>query len=594
MLNTEPKHLWEEIQSAVKYRDKRLAARETLIAQYHGGAWLGNLESTGTENHPYEFLTAMVPRMVHNPPTVKVHSNRNTPVHRMTAEAIDLGLKRWVEDSSITANLRYMAVDMCMSWGYLMITMEDRPEMTAPEDMDVQEVGWPVVRRLSPDDVFFDPAAKTQEEVRFTGHRYQVDLEDIIADAEANEDGTWNLEEAKKLQPASGVGGQGSRRETDTPDRSQVWIYEVWLSEDEAEKQDGEHNGRIHTIALGQEEAGSNGTNPVTIRAPRDYYGPETGPYKIFGAHYVPDHPAPLAPLVATHAQSMDVAEVGSAITTSIKAQKRFILTRGSKISDAVQKTPHGHIYNIGVEMDDKNVRQLEIGGTTPGQVGGEQILRDRLARVSGLSDSLTGSAGGETATAEQIAFQAANTRVDDLRKSFESCAGHVLRHVAWYMYHDDTVVFPLMLDGAEGTEDELWFQGGTPVEVDMSFADLELKIEPYSMERTNDPVRQQRLLQPTMMALQMGQAMLQLPHLNWKELARDVGVAYNQSDFERRFNWDVLQQYYQAQGMNVMIAAGQPASATGKQTGQTQDAEATVRPAGNRSGSDANASEAQ
>lgn len=582
MLSTEPGPLWDEITRAEEYRRSKLGHRDRLIQEFHGPYW-GPSGETGNsaDNHTYEFVTNMAPRMVFNNPRVNVRSRRSTAPHRLAAEAVRRGCERWIADSSVRDTLRYLATDMLMGWGIAMVTTDDRPDITPPEEVDVKEFRWPVVTRLSPDHVYFDPGAHSFGECRFVGHKYRADIDDVIEMARENEDGTWDLQVAKDLQPTGGDATGEFRTQADTPDRKQVWIYEVWIGEDPHTEEGNEGGkGRIHTVVIGAED-----NKPRTLREPYDYIGPDTGPYVMFGAYYVPDHSAPLSPLVATAPQSEDTDLIARAISAGAKAFKTVVLANGSKIAGIVNSGGDKYVFNVGQKLDNDMVRELNIGGVQNEQITAYQLAREKLQRISGLSDAMRGDAGGDnTATAEQIAFQSSNVRVDFIRQAFEGSTTELLTKVCWFLFDDDSVAFPLSVDGGRGDEGELWFRGGPTAGVDMSFNDLELIIEPYSMERTNDSLRMRRLTDVARVTMEMGTMMPQMPHVRWKEVVRDFGDAWNVPDMESRFNWDILEQYWAMNGIPAQANEALPAAGLGKHTGR-EAPDTNIQPAGARSG---------
>ena len=73
MIDITPGNLLEEVLAAERLRDKHIDAFKEQVERFHG-PWFNN-SSTGEyvgENHYFEYLSLMVPRMVFDNPRVRV------------------------------------------------------------------------------------------------------------------------------------------------------------------------------------------------------------------------------------------------------------------------------------------------------------------------------------------------------------------------------------------------------------------------------------------------------------------------------------------------------------------------------------------
>jgi hypothetical protein len=102
-------------------------------------------------------------------------------------------------------------------------------------------------------------------------------------------------------------------------------------------------------------------------------------------------------------------------------------------------------------------------------------------------------------------------------------------------MYHDDSIKFPLDMDAMKELglpqDTELVFQGGGHEGADYSFEDLELEIEPYSMERASEGLAQKRAMEMHTMLLNSLQLMQAFPDYPWKDHFGKIGNAMNAPD---------------------------------------------------------------
>ena len=222
-------------------------------------------------------------------------------------------------------------------------------------------------------------------------------------------------------------------------------------------------------------------------------------------------------------------------------------------------------------------MQEFEFGGVSDQQANWIATCRNRADRVLGMDEALRGAVSGAgTATEHSIASEAANTRIAFLRQSFTDCTCSVLRSVAFYMYHDDEIKFPIGLDSMKelGLEEgvEVFFQGGGHEGSDYSFEDLELEIEPYSMERASEGMAQKRALEMHSMLLNSLQLMQAFPDYPWKDHFAKIGNAMNAPDMVELVTDELLERLAvdisMQRQMQVLTAQASMDPMLGKQQG--------------------------
>ena len=95
---------------------------------------------------------------------------------------------------------------------------------------------------------------------------------------------------------------------------------------------------------------------------------------------------------------------------------------------------------------------------------------------------------------------------------------------------------------------DAVFIGGRTAGQEDFIFDDLELNIEPYSMELTDQAVLQRRIKDAFAMLMQSAPAMAQMPFLNWPAILDDYFQSINIADGRKYVNWTALEQAIQTQ----------------------------------------------
>ena len=550
MLNVNASNLLEEIRAAERLRDKHLASFGEQVERYHGPYWKGDSMNAdySPENHYYEYISLMVPRLIFDNPRVRVKTRRPGS-QKFVAEAVRHALNRWSKDTSLRKVLRDTATDMLFNFSVVM-TSEEVNKSLKPQ-MDTtgnSKPMWPTCSRIPQNKFFIDPAATGVNDARFIGHKWIRDHEDLMDLARDDKDAGWNLEAIENLKPTTDERELG-RKERDLPDRDEVVCYEVWIPEIELEDSLGPDEGFHGTIyTLGVVSGGDDDEEDrrAMIREPRSYYGPRWGPYTMFGVYKVPNAIYPLSPLMAIEGQVQDLNAHVLSTSRSAEQYKKLILVDNTdpKFAQRVKDAHDNYVIPVS-GLEKQRVVQAEVGGMTAQQLSYIDTARERLDRNSGIHDAQRGNVEGRgTATEVQVASEASTVRMAYIRQQFADAVEQLLRTVAWFFYYDDRVVIPLGEEGqrALGLEDP-WLVGGDhDPDSGATFDDLELEIEPYSMARTTEGQHQQRVMQMYQLILQTAPLMPQMPFVNWKEMLYHLGDAMNYPEIGELIDTEMAQ----------------------------------------------------
>ena len=562
MLKLDLHSLMREVEAAEDFRDQHLSEWRRLIERFHGPAYRAiDTHEDDPENFVHEYVALLLPRIVHDAPKIRVKSAR--PVTQsMTAGLLQVGINRWCKMTKVRNTLERIATDMLLGYGVGMVVNEPRKGY---RDIDGAEPFLPRLYRISPDRFFMDPAATNIEDVRYMGHCWVIDRDDLLAQAE-REDG-WDSEIINRVADNSGVDevreGYSGKREI--PDRKELVVYEVFVPEvndediDEIDDALGAQvfSGTIYTMIKGQSADGKK-SDAGFARKPRPYYGPRTGPYTVFGVYTVPDDPYPLSPIMALVPQMDDVNHHLRSMRYSASAYKRLIAvdSRNAKLAQDIRDKDDLYVV-LADGIDPTQVVPIEIGGITPQQVQYSAMAQDRLDRVSGIHDAMRGNITGQpTATEVSVAESASGMRMAHLKRQFQECVNESMRNVAWFLFHDRKVVFPLGDDGVPIVgEPEPMFSASAMVGV---FDDLDLDIEAMSMERVSDMVLQKRSLEMLQLIGTLSQQVLAAPHVKWREVMSMVGDAMNIPNLADLIDQARVMQMQQGAGQSPQGAPGE------------------------------------
>lgn len=525
----------EEIEKAETFRDSHMKEWRNLINRFHGPAFRCNDDTEDDpENFVHEYIALILPRLVHDNPKVRVKSMRPM-IQGMAADLMQVAINRWCRMTNIRATLERIATDMLLGFGVGLVVNEPTKGYRAGDDADPY---LPRLYRISPDRFFVDPAATSVEDARYMGHCYVVDKEDLLNQSRSEEG--WNRELIEQMASNAGLDEirESGGKDRDIPDREEMVVYEVWVPEvrdDVVESIDGAtgmnmFNGTIYTIIKHQITTDEGNKSTASFaREPRTYWGPRSGPYEIFGVYSVPDDPYPLSPLVALLPQIDDLNSHLRSMRYSASAYKRVIMvdSRNQQLAKDIHDKDDLFVV-LADGIDQSQVVPVEVGGITTQQVTYAQQAQDRLDRVSGIHDAMRGNvAGAATATEVSVAESASGMRLSHIRKQFQESVNRVLKSVAWFMFHDQKISFPLGEDGVPimGAFPDPVFSASAMVGM---FDDMDLQIESMSMERVSEQMMQRRALELLQIIGNLASSVVQAPHVKWKEVLSFVGDAMN------------------------------------------------------------------
>lgn len=589
-LTATPTAIYTEIEAAEEFRKEFSSSKPKMVRAYAGPFFFTDSDSANKdnpENFHYEYCSYMLPRLVYNNPRVQVKSRR-VGAQRVVGEAIRHGLNRWCVDTDFRTTLVRGAVDYLFIHTVLLTTQEE--DVRSLHESYKQQFGnkvpyLPRVTHIETEDFVFDPLGRTASDWRWAGHRFVRDKDDLLEEAK-DEGSGWNREVLDELQEL-----RDGKKQDDEPDRvsapnrNEIVLYEVWYPEhydedkyDSAEEaaEDGFH-GMIFTLAKGQCGPMSAVGKKKWVREPRPYYGPRWGPYSYIGAYPVPGESRKLSPLTAVEPLVRNLNQHARAVRDGAATYKRFPVVAGDdpKIAQSIKSAQHGHVLAVAGFTRDQ-VEVIEQGGLTAQQLESMALFKDQLDRNAGLGEAQRGATtSGATATETAVAANSSALRMDFIAQQWADGVTRTLRTVAWYLYHDDRVIFPLGEEaskdlGAEGAEAIIFEGGDFDTESGATFDDLELDIEPYSMERVDQGLLQRRTMELVGMVPNLVQMMAMAPDgVDWAALLDRIGDAFNAPGFGQLFYPDVIAQRMGAQaepsgseGPKLASTVGGPAGA--------------------------------
>ena len=567
MLDTSPNNLRTEIEAAIKLRRRHTDLSRQLIERYAGSAYREDWEpdTPSHENHEFEYLVNVLPALVSANPRVTIKSRRPV-VQRELVEAMKHGMNRWIVDVDLAERLEVPVTDAQFDFGVVTISLEALPGYDDQDDPPLR----PILRRISPRRYFKDPQGGATGG-RYAGHILIRDKDDMLKARNADGTAKYDREAVEALaspDSADAIVDDDLYHDAEIRvDRNQVVFAEVYIRE----------TGMIHTIGFSSVAGEDGKKGGRQLRKPRRFVGHPHGPYHELGFYIVPDQVYPLPPLAATHDLVSEINAHAEQVSRDSDTARNLVLydITNAGLGDALQNFRNGSVAGIpGFNRND--FAEVQLGGANLNQLDYIQRLRERIDRRSGLTDIMRGNVTGDgTATEAQLAAASANARIKFMQRRVNRFVRGILDAVGWLMYHSDSIVFPIPIETADNLvfngfdataagqpmfaaqgrqEQEAVFYGGVqPGQEEWSYFDLELEIEPYSMEEVNEAVLQKRMETAFAIVAQVAQAIPQMPYVNWPELLDDYFAALNIPDGRKYINFDMLAQF-----MQMRFSAGQ------------------------------------
>lgn len=578
-------HIRQELAFAHEQTRRVTSTLARRIYNYHGPHYgaLKPSEYYDVANHGFDYVSIMLPQVVFNDPDIEISSSRGA-VPRAVAKAQQAGMRRWVKDSAFIRKMELLAVDMF--FGFCVALVKQRPNVrsndikrmkdgTKKEYFSVRGGGdsmlttdaveessnlhWSEVCRVQPTMWGMDPNCTDYAEAAYAYHKFRRSKREMIAIAEEQNEHTefkWELKDLRELKPNNTLDDTDRGGLNEPGMRDDLYICEMWVKHHSIDTKkynaDEGYHGTIFTLALRNKD---DVAEAIQVRAPRPFYGPRWGPYRLGGVYPVPDSPIPLGPLVVSQQQSEDLNAAEKALTESARDYKKLIALNASEEADfgKLNRAVSGHMIKLQ-SVERGMPINLEIGGVTDQQILHVERMRDRLERTSGLTDNMRGNVtGNATASENLLANDAAMTRAGYVDSKIEQFAAEVLRSVGWYLFHDDNVVFPLALDDFADQEDidELEAEGADPSTMHPMFEggnydrssgytydDLELTIKVGSMRRQNTVRKRQEFAELFQTSMAIVQTAPMFPWVQWSEIMKDLGDMYEQGDWHERFDF--------------------------------------------------------
>lgn len=440
---------------------------------------------------------------------------------------------------------------------------------------------WPRFKRLNPTRCGWDMAVDSFDERRFTFHEVIEDRQVLLDRAEEADD-DWYAG-AIEAAPRCNLSGE-SRAGASLEENQYVRYFVVYVPGEvlPGEKPSKNNPGVIHTISATGVDSSGGKVAGMDLRKPYYFTGHPDGPH-VFGGQYTTGHNGMFLNLLGAADDALTMLESASASLHQRIRDHKVVTAYDTAYAEEVQRladAPSGSyvgIPNLGTMPG--MLQQLETGAVTPAEVAEYRELMMNAQRTLGISNETVGNASDTTATAVAEAARQVDAKVEYLLERWNRFVGEALERMAFYVAMDDRVAVRLD-DSGKGTiararlapleqsglldrkfieqvvererNDPFLFQGGDFAEDgELDWYALRLEVKPSSMTGGQSRSAVQRELAWNMQLAQIGQFMLQMPHIDWIDRLKRTGRAMGVADVDYAVDSALAEQVSQMQLAN-------------------------------------------
>jgi hypothetical protein len=235
----------------------------------------------------------------------------------------------------------------------------------------------------------------------------------------------------------------------------------------------------------------------------RRWVGPDSGPYIILGQDIVPGNSRPAGPMRNLYDLHMAINNILRKLIRQAQRCKTLGLAGGGRTEDAdkIGELSDGDMGNVS---DVKNVSELTYGTPNAQLFELLKALKELFSWLAGNLEIMGGlSAQSKTKGQDELLAQNSSATISVMQGRVLDFISSVMESMCWYWHHDPTKVYrsTFQVPGSEIQIPTYSFptdQGGGSRKNRMRvpFADLDITIDPYSLQHQTPQSRLQAITQ--------------------------------------------------------------------------------------------------
>lgn len=502
---------WKAVYQSFKALEFPRRQHRLAVKQYAGAHWS---EETADEKVPVNLLAFYVNtitrHLIAKSPRVMISTfNRD---HKPVVAAMQSWVNRQLDKMSFADTVRRAVLDALFSYAVVKVAL------TTPMDSAMsawaRQTGTAGAWHVDLEDFVFDIHARTMGEAAFYGHRYRAPL------AVAREYDGFNRTRKHLTASTDPRYDQGGAEKTSALGRTQfgadtdefeemVDLWEIYVP----------RHRMVFTFT--DDDLAESGLSARPL-GETEWLGPESGPYKFLGLETVPGSGRPKGPI-------MDLVDIHTSVNYLYRKlirqahrQKEVGLVAGSADEDGnrIMAADDGSMIRVN---DPRNTAMVNFGGANQQTFAMAEHLRAVFNELGGNLSLLAGIAPQSgTASQDEMLNANASTGIADKQQAVLSFTADIVESLCWYWFHDPFSVMRVH-HAVPGAPDIAITRQVTP---EQRFAgrweDLDIRLDPYSMQHTTPQTRAQMLL-----SIVKDVAMPMLPLLQAQGIMMDLGTFF-------------------------------------------------------------------
>jgi hypothetical protein len=457
-----------------RYREERREA----VRQYVGHHW----SEEGTEDRvPVNLLSLYISvigrnLIAKNPRVMLSTFDRQ---HKPAVSAMQSWANQEMKQMRLASTLQRVVLDALFSIGICKVALAT-PADSAGMAWQLP-AGQPFAQHVDLDDFVFDIHARSFEQAGFIGHRYRVPLE-VVRDSKiyskarkdltASDDALYNVEGDERI----GVLGRGVYAGDSEEFEEFVDLWEVYIP----------RHKLVYTLAdndlAGATPTGTGGAvEPLRVQK---WLGPDQGPYRMLGYGIVPGNAMPKGPIQDLIDLHESVNGLYRKADRQGQRQKEVLLVAGGAMEDGsrIQQANDGDIIRSD---NPERAKVAGYGGANQSNLQLGIHFKDLFMMLGGNIEMMGGLAPqSKTLGQDQMLQQNASGQVAEMQKATVDFTAGVVESLCWYWWKDP---FKVMKVGHSlpGLPDMSITRQVGPKQRMGRFEDLQIEIDPYSMQHS-------------------------------------------------------------------------------------------------------------
>lgn len=486
------------------YHDRRdlehfRVERKDAVRTYVGGHWSADGSPQKVPLNLLSLYTQIVGRSLvpKEPRALMSTFNRK---HKPAVSAMESWANREIVKMGLRDTLQRVVVDSLFSIGIMKVALVD-PEHSSLWAWDIP-AGTPYAERVDLDDFVFDTHARDFREASYIGHRYRVPLASVKDNKRfkpkvrehlhESEDSPYNREGDER------VTGMQRTTKTSVEFEAMVDLWEIYLP-----------RHRVICVIPDDQVNGAasheGGAFDDSVLEVKDWVGPPCGPYHFLSFGVVPGNAMPKSPLQDLIDLHTVTNELYLKLMRQGERQKDILTVQGQADEDGnrIMQANDGDI----IRLDNPDRTKIaSFGGPNQNNLQLAIHLKDVFSYMAGNLDAMGGlSPQAKTLGQDRMLAESASRTVADMQETTACFVSKALGALGWYWWHDPfrvmrtehTVlglpessitreVYPMPREG-QRQPGKLYRDG--------SWDELELKVDPYSLQYQTPSQRLQAIM---------------------------------------------------------------------------------------------------